>query len=43
MAFIAKRKGTGERIDLTMIEHPREVLVDCGIAVEQLWWYFGAG
>ncbi len=26
MAFIAKRKGTGERIDLTMIEHPREVL-----------------
>jgi competence protein CoiA len=26
MAFIAKRKETGERIDITTIEYPREVL-----------------
>lgn len=26
MPFVAKRKGTGERIDITTIEHPREIL-----------------
>ncbi len=26
MPFVAKRKGTGERIDITLIENPRGVL-----------------